>query len=102
MVARYERRGAQVVDARGAYDASSIAPLAEALDAAAEKCPKVVLDASGITFADSTLLNLLILTHQAVDFRVAAPTRQVRRLLQLTGVDSVLTVRETVEEAATC
>lgn len=101
-VAQYERRGARVVDARGAYDASSIAPLAEALRVAAEECPKVVLDASAITFADSTLLNLLILTHQAVDFRVAAPTRQVLRLLQLTGVDGVLTVRETVEEAAAC
>ncbi|MGW8063982.1 STAS domain-containing protein [Streptomyces ziwulingensis] len=63
---------------------------------------KVVLDASGITFADSVLLNLLILTHQAADLRVAAPTRQLRRLLRLTAVDSVLKVRATVEEAVTC
>ncbi|MBT2410476.1 STAS domain-containing protein [Streptomyces sp. ISL-12] len=101
-VAQYEWRGARVIGARGAYDASSIEPLAQALAAAAEECPRVVLDASEITFADSALLNLLILTRRTVDLRVAAPARQVRRLLQLTGVDTLLTVRETVAEAAVC
>ncbi|MFJ8542426.1 STAS domain-containing protein [Streptomyces sp. NPDC093586] len=99
---QYERCGAWVVGARGAYDMQSITPLADALHAAAAEHPKVVLDASGITFADSSLLNLLILTHQAVDFRVAAPTQQLSRLLQLTGVDTVLKVRATVEEATAC
>lgn len=96
----YEWCGAQVVDARGFYDMSSIGPLADALVAAAAERTKVVLDASGITFADSALLNLLILTHQRTDLRVAAPPQQLIRLLQLTGVDTVLKVRETVEEAA--
>ncbi|MFE1015437.1 STAS domain-containing protein [Streptomyces sp. NPDC058794] len=97
---QYATNGAWVVGARGAYDINSVEPLADALRNAAEKSPKVVLDASGITFADSTLLSLLILTHQATDFRVAAPTRQVLRLLQLTGVDALLKVRATVDEAA--
>ncbi|MFJ8194989.1 STAS domain-containing protein [Streptomyces sp. NPDC096094] len=91
-----------MVGARGPYDMSTVTPLADALDTAAKEHPKVVLDASGITFADSALLNLLILTHQAADFRVAAPARQLKRLLQLTAVDTVLTVRETVDEAAAC
>lgn len=98
--AQYETHGAWVVSARGAYDMNSVEALADALRAAAGKSPKLVLDASGITFADSTLLSLLILTHQATDFRVAAPTRQVLRLLRLTGVDALLKVRATVEEAA--
>ncbi|MFD8201452.1 STAS domain-containing protein [Streptomyces sp. NPDC059701] len=102
MVAQYEWCGAWVVGARGAYDMHSITPLADALDAAAKEHPRVVLDASGITFADSTLLNLLILAHQSTDFRVAAPTQQLRRLLQLTGMDTVLSVRATLEEAAAC
>ncbi|WP_371241690.1 STAS domain-containing protein [Streptomyces pimonensis] len=101
-VVQYEWRGAWVVGARGSYDISSITPLADALGAAAKEHPRVVLDASGIAFADSTLLNLLILTHRAADLRVAAPPRQLQRLLQLTGVDTVLKVRATVEEAATC
>ncbi|MEU9591595.1 STAS domain-containing protein [Streptomyces sp. NPDC048193] len=102
MVVQYERCGAWVVAARGAYDLNSITALGAALESAAKEHPKVVLDASGITFADSTLLNLLILTRQAADFRVAAPTQQLTRLLELTAVDTVLKVRATVEEAATC
>ncbi|MFF9455864.1 STAS domain-containing protein [Streptomyces flaveolus] len=102
MVVQYEWCGAWVVGARGAYDMNSITSLADALDTAAKQHPKVVLDASGITFADSTLLNLLIHTHQAADFRVAAPPQQVTRLLELTGVDTVLKVRPTVEDAAVC
>ncbi|MEV5014272.1 STAS domain-containing protein [Streptomyces sp. NPDC053780] len=100
-VVQYERCGALVVGARGAYDMDTITPLAEALCTASKAYPKVVLDASGITFADSTVLNLLIRTHQAADLRVAAPTQQLRRLLQLTGVDAVLKVMSTVDEAAT-
>ncbi|WP_189229667.1 STAS domain-containing protein [Streptomyces flaveolus] len=101
-VVQYERCGTWVVSARGSYDVCTVTALADALDTAAKQHPKVVLDASGITFADSALLNLLILTHQAADFRVAAPTQQVRRLLQLTAVDTILNVKETVEEAAAC
>ncbi|MCC8340672.1 STAS domain-containing protein [Streptomyces sp. R1] len=101
-VVQYERCGAWVVSPRGPYDMSTITQLADALDTAAKEHPKVVLDASGITFADSALLNLLILTHQAAEFRVAAPPRQLRRLLQLTAVDTVLKIRETVDDAAAC
>ncbi|WP_345581879.1 STAS domain-containing protein [Streptomyces prasinosporus] len=96
---QYEWRDAWVVAAHGPYDMQSIKVLANALDTAARKRPKVVLDASGIDFADSALLNLLILTHQTAALRVAAPPRQLRRLLELTGTDTVLEVRETVEEA---
>ncbi|MGX1122940.1 anti-anti-sigma factor [Streptomyces ambofaciens] len=98
----YAWHGAWVVAARGSYDMSSVGPLADALGVAAREHPKVVLDASGITFADSSLLNLLILTRRAVDLRVAAPPQQMRRLLEITGVDAIIEVRATVDEAATC
>ncbi|MEU0008002.1 STAS domain-containing protein [Streptomyces sp. NPDC006314] len=101
-VVQYAWRGTWVVVARGSYDMQSITPLTDALETAARKHPKVVLDASDITFADSTLLNLLILTHQATDLRVAAPTQQVQRLLEVTGVDTILKVGATVEDAAAC
>ncbi|MEU6775059.1 STAS domain-containing protein [Streptomyces sp. NPDC046759] len=98
-VLQYERHGVWVVVACGSYDLDSIAPLATALDAAARKYRTVVLDASRVVFADSTFLNLLIRTHHATGLRVAAPPLQVRRLLELTGTDTVLDVRATVEEA---
>ncbi|MEU6590878.1 STAS domain-containing protein [Streptomyces sp. NPDC046881] len=99
-VVQYERRDAWVVAPHGAYDLHSIPPLADALDAAARKHPKVVLDASGVDFADSTFLNLLILTHQTGTLRVAAPPRQLQRLFEITGTNAVLEIRETVDEAA--
>jgi anti-anti-sigma factor len=99
-VVQYEWRGAWVVTAHGSFDMQSIKPLTDALDTAARKHPKVVLDASGITFADSALLNLLILTHRTAALRVAAPPPQLRRLLELTGTDTLLQVRATVEDAA--
>jgi anti-anti-sigma factor len=99
-VTQYEWRGAWVVAAYGSYDIHSITPLADALKNAVREHPKVVLDASGITFADSTLLNLLILTHRSGALRVAAPSRQLRRLCDITGADTVLVMRETVDEAA--
>ncbi|MGA5363522.1 STAS domain-containing protein [Streptomyces purpurascens] len=99
-VRQYEWHGAWVVAARGAYDMHSIKPLADALVTAARKLPKVVLDASGVTFADSTFLNLLILTHQAGTLRVVAPSPQLQRLCEITGVDSILEIRDTVDDAA--
>jgi anti-anti-sigma factor len=101
-VARCGEWDAPVVVARGAYDMDSITPLADALDAAARKHGKVVLDASGVTFADSTFLNLLIRTHQATTLRLVAPTPQVRRLLEVTGADSVLDVHAALDDAIAC
>ncbi|WP_241989913.1 MULTISPECIES: STAS domain-containing protein [unclassified Streptomyces] len=101
-VVEYEQHGVWVVMACGACDLQSIAGLEEALTTAAWKHPKVVLDASGITFADSSLLNLLIMAHRAGALRITAPRPQLQRLLGLTGLDAVLYVRATVEEAAAC
>ncbi|SED89909.1 STAS domain-containing protein [Streptomyces sp. TLI_105] len=99
VVIQYECCGAQVVEACGDYDMHSIGPLADALEAATETHPKVILDASRVTFADSTFLNLMILTHQTGKLRVAAPSERVRRLCAITGVDDVLQIRETVDDA---
>ncbi|MDT0386347.1 STAS domain-containing protein [Streptomyces dubilierae] len=99
-VAQYGWRGAWVVVARGAYDMDSVTPLADALETAARTHPKVILDASGVTFADSTFLNLLILTHRTVTLRVVDPSPQVRRLCEITGVDGLLELRATVDDAA--
>ncbi|MFH9132829.1 STAS domain-containing protein [Streptomyces sp. NPDC017524] len=96
---QYEYRGAWVIAASGEYDLASIAPLREALQAAARKYPMVVLDASAVTFADSAFLNLLILAHQTGPLCIVAPSRQVRRLFQVSGVDSVLKIRQTVADA---
>ncbi|WEV24329.1 STAS domain-containing protein [Streptomyces sp. 71268] len=98
-VRQYEYRGACVIAAVGEYDMGSITVLREALHTAAKQYPKVVLDASDIAFADSTFLNLLLITHRSGKLRIVAPSAQVRRLLEVTGVDGVLEIRQTIEEA---
>jgi anti-anti-sigma factor len=94
-----EQPGGFVITARGSFDLESIRPLADAVGAAAGKHPVVVLDASQVTFADSSFLNLLILTHRAGTLRLAAPSRQVLRLCEMTGVSGLLDIRDTVEDA---
>lgn len=98
-VRQYVYRGAWVIVAAGEYDMGSITPLREALHTAARQYPKVVLDASAVAFADSTFLNLLMLTNRIGTLRVVAPSAQVRRLCEITGVDSVLEMLQTIEGA---
>ncbi|MFJ9721528.1 STAS domain-containing protein [Streptomyces sp. NPDC101209] len=100
-VGQYERGGAWVVIAHGDYDLDSIGRLTQALDTAAAQHKRVVLDASGVTFADSTFLNLLLNTHRHTDLRIAAPAPQLRRILEITGADTLLDIRPTVDDAVT-
>ncbi|MEU9154930.1 STAS domain-containing protein [Streptomyces sp. NPDC048417] len=98
-VVQYERNGAWVVVAHGAFDMNSISPLAEAMEIVAQQHPRVVVDTSGVSFADSTFLNILLHIRRLTELRVAAPTRQLLRILEMTGADTVLDVRATVEDA---
>ncbi|MFE6128724.1 STAS domain-containing protein [Streptomyces sp. NPDC056437] len=97
--AQYAAGDAWVVTARGEVDLNNLPPLTDALARAAEKHAVIVLDASAITFADSTLLNVLLSVRRSADLRIAAPGPQIRRLLELTGADQVLSVYAHVEAA---
>ncbi|WP_327308536.1 STAS domain-containing protein [Streptomyces sp. NBC_01298] len=88
-----------VVEARGELDQDTLAPLEEALSSAADRYPLVVLDAGGITFGDSSFLNLLLRLHHLTTLRIAAPGEQLRRLFAVTGADTVLSVHTSVEDA---
>ncbi|MFF4099083.1 STAS domain-containing protein [Streptomyces sp. NPDC001903] len=88
-----------VVPAYGELDQDTLAPLEEALAAAADRHALVVLDASAVTFGDSSFLNLLLRAHQLTTLRIAAPGEQLRRLFALTGADTVLSLYPGVEDA---
>ncbi|MCH5674443.1 STAS domain-containing protein [Streptomyces gilvus] len=98
-VIQYELGETAVVVARGEFDMNTSDPLTDVLHAAAREHSRVVLDAAGVTFADSLLLTLLLRVHRQTSLRVAAPSPQLRRVLELTGSDKVLDVRATVEDA---
>jgi anti-anti-sigma factor len=89
----------RIVTPHGDLDADTLGPLRRELTEAASNGRVVVLDASGITFADSSFLNLLLSTHQHGDLRIAALPPQLERLLRIVGVDQVLKVYTTPEEA---
>jgi len=100
-VVQYERAGVWIVVAHGAYDPHSIAPMQDALETAAKKHPRVVVDVAGLEFADSSFLNLLLRTHRATSLCLVSPAPQLRRVLEITGADEVLEIRATVEDAVT-
>lgn len=64
---------------------------------------RVVIDMSAVEFCDSTGMNVLLsalkrVKEQGGALDVAAPRPAVRKILQVTGLDSVFTVHEEVPE----
>ncbi|MFF7253675.1 STAS domain-containing protein [Streptomyces microflavus] len=90
-----------VIAPRGEFDVDSLPPLKTQIDTAVAAYGGVVLDASGITFADSTFLGLLLATHQHADLRIAAPSPVLTRLFSVVGADTVLHIHPTVQDAHT-
>ncbi|WP_405976998.1 STAS domain-containing protein [Streptomyces sp. NBC_00158] len=88
-----------VVETRGELDQDTLPALEEALTAAADRHAMVVLDASSVTFGDSSFLNLLLRVHRLTVLRIAAPGEQLRRLFALTGADTVLSLHPGVQDA---
>ncbi|MFB6615035.1 STAS domain-containing protein [Streptomyces sp. NPDC085524] len=88
-----------VVTARGEWDQDTLPSLERALTAAADRYAVVVLDASSVTFGDSSFLNLLLRLHRSTVLRIVAPGDQLRRLFALTGADTVLSLHPSVQDA---
>ena len=61
--------------------------------------PRVIIDMSGVEFCDSTGMNVLLsclrrARERGGDLEIAAPKPAVRKILQVTGLDSVFTLVE--------
>ncbi|MCF3137303.1 STAS domain-containing protein [Streptomyces olivochromogenes] len=99
----YAQDGAWVIAVPGAWDLNSLAPLTATMEKAAAAHALLVVDASAVTFADSSFLNLLLSIHNSgtTTLRLAVPAPQLQRVLQLTGADTVLDIRATVHDATT-
>ena len=96
-----------IVTVGGEVDLDTASQLGDhALDAVRDVSPHVVLDLTGVTFMDSTGLKVLLAIQRRVDladgsFGVAGPSRSVRKILALTGLDQTFALYETVDEATT-
>jgi anti-anti-sigma factor len=95
--------GIAVVTVAGELDVSNTTWLNECLqDAIDDGAVEIVLDIEDLTFMDSTGLAVLEGTHERMladggTFAIVAPAPNVARLLDLTGLSSLLTIRSTAE-----
>jgi anti-sigma B factor antagonist len=94
-----------VVSIGGEIDPGTAGELSDAaLTAMQEIGPSLVLDLSGVTFMDSTGLKVLLAVHQRARLAggrlvLAAPTRSVLRVVDITGLDDTFEVRDDVASA---
>ncbi|MFF3699233.1 STAS domain-containing protein [Streptomyces sp. NPDC002221] len=98
-VTEYARNASWVVAAEGELDAQTLPPLQQALEAAAASRPVVVFDASGVPFADSSTLNLLLTINHVTALRIAGAQSQLLRVLEMTGADRALALFPTLADA---
>ena len=76
----------------------------DAIGAAVEQAPRVVVDLGPTTFIDSSGLGALVsglktCRQAGGDLRIAAAGEQVRTVLKLTNLDRILRAHPTVEDA---
>jgi anti-sigma B factor antagonist len=95
---------ARVVRLGGELDLYNAAQVRGALaEACADAPERVVVDLGEVEFIDSTALGVLIETRTKLDNRggllLAAPGLETRRALQISGLDKLFTVHETVPDA---
>ncbi|WP_333767150.1 STAS domain-containing protein [Streptomyces sp. IBSBF 2435] len=89
-----------VIAPEGDLDVENLEPLASRLRSAAVDSPVVIIDATRITFGDSSLLRVLLEVQRLTEVRIAGPQPAVRRLIELVGFDRVLKVFPSLEAAA--
>ena len=97
---------ALVLVVAGYVDLVTAPDLRRALDLALATSPRLmVVDLSEVRLLACAGLTVLVAAHQLADgrtcLRVAAERREARRPLELTGVDRILSVHRTCEEALT-
>jgi anti-sigma B factor antagonist len=97
------RDGGVVVHLAGELDLYNAPQLRTALEEVAGSNPtRLVVDLTEVEFVDSTVLGILIEARRRLDngaaFLLAAPGRDVRRALEVSGLDRHLRVVDSVDE----
>jgi anti-anti-sigma factor len=91
--------GLAVVTVAGDVDLASADRLSDELEDALQKGASLVVDVGGVTFIDSTGLNVLVQAHRAAhdgggDLRLRRPSRMLLRLLEITRLETLFTIDE--------
>ncbi len=96
--------GTVVFAVGGELDLATISSLKEAVGVRLQSGARVVLDLSELMFCDSTGLGAFVGLHRqamtnGAAFSLAAPRRRIDDLLQLSGINQVITIYATRAEA---
>jgi anti-anti-sigma factor len=97
--------GIRVVTVRGEIDHDVKDVLSNALlPPEGTLVPRIVADLSGVTFMDSSGINIFVSAHQRIAgtdgwLRIAAAQESVLRVLELVGVDAIITCHPTLDQA---
>jgi anti-anti-sigma factor len=86
-----------VIVVAGDMDLDDIGTLRDAVDRALRHHPQLIFDLAGVTFADSTFLNTLLIAResaleQAGSVSLLAPSTVVHHLLAITGAAALFSV----------
>ncbi|MET8380085.1 STAS domain-containing protein [Streptomyces microflavus] len=90
-----------VIAPDGEFDYGTVPWLQEQIDTAVNEHGGVILDAGGITFIDSTVLTLILMTHQRTHLRIANLHPRLNHLFGVYGIDDILHIYPTVDDALT-
>jgi anti-sigma B factor antagonist len=92
-----------ILSVSGEIDIASAAALREAIEHALGSGNRgLVMDLDGVSFMDSSGLNVLAGAAKRMDpgcFRVAVGPRHIRKVLEITGTDQLIPTFSTVHEA---
>lgn len=101
----YPYNGCTVVAVAGEIDLATAASFQEALgEAIAAEPAGIVVDLSAVTFMDSTGMGALVRARRRADehgrsVALVGATAGVRRILDLTGLDRVFVLHESLDDA---
>ncbi|MFF3208477.1 STAS domain-containing protein [Streptomyces sp. NPDC002962] len=98
--------GVRVVTVQGEIDHDVKSVFSDALlrEDGGARPSRIVVDLSGVSFMDSSGINVFVAAHQAVSatdgwLRIAAAQNPVLHVLQLVGIDALITCHPTLEQA---
>ncbi|MFJ4633472.1 STAS domain-containing protein [Streptomyces sp. NPDC088847] len=102
----HTRDGVRVIRLEGEIDHHTGSIVNQALRATAGCGSHVVFDMGGVTFMDSSGINLLLAAHHDLAagggwLRVAGATDAVLHTVQLVGIDRVIEFHDTLDQALT-
>ncbi|TXS69650.1 anti-sigma factor antagonist [Streptomyces sp. me109] len=96
--------GIRVLVVSGEIDHDNVDQLRQALRVGVGGDPRAVLDLGGVTFMDSSAINVLVVAFNTAEaaggwIRLAALTEPVQRVVEIVGLDTVLACYPTRDQA---